>query len=196
MAPEVRALEQHVSKLAKSLRDRKIKVAAREGLGLLGDPGEKSSSRKRCASTYSLQPPASSLPARALILSGLIAASAALLATNAAASCLDYGYESLSGTLVRQTYPGPPEYESLSKGDEPQVIWILQLDHVTCFRDSGSRYAPVYDREIQIVTDSMRDAELRNLLGKRVVVTGELFRGGARHDKRLVISARDIARIR
>ena len=112
-----------------------------------------------------------------------------------AVHCLEYGTASLTGTLVRQTYPGPPDYESVTKGDEPRVIWILLLDQRTCIADSSSGYASRYgEREVQLLLDAKQYVQYRNLLGKRVIVAGELRRGGAAHEKRLVIIVRRMVR--
>jgi hypothetical protein len=114
-----------------------------------------------------------------------------------AAHCLDYGSVSLSGTLVRQTYAGPPDYESVTRGDEPQVIWVLQLDWPICVADSSLRYASAYgEREIQLVLQTAQYDQYRNLLMKKVVVSGQLLPGGARHHKRLLIAASEIERTR
>jgi hypothetical protein len=47
----------------------------------------------------------------------------------AAAQCLEYEPKivRLSGVLVRETYPGRPNYESIKKGDETETIWVLRL---------------------------------------------------------------------
>jgi hypothetical protein len=105
----------------------------------------------------------------------------------AASQCVEYGAANLAGTLVRQTYPGPPDYESVTKGDEPQIIWVLQLDERTCVY-SDSTYASGHgEREVQLVLDAKQYAQYPEFLGKQLIVTGELVRGGARHEKRLVL---------
>jgi hypothetical protein len=110
--------------------------------------------------------------------------------------CLEYGRVNLTGILVRQTYPGPPDYESLTKGDEPRIILILQLDSPVCVSEAGSGYPAEYnEREIQLEFGRDAYAQHRSLLGKRVVVDGELIRGGARHEKRLVLAASEIRRV-
>lgn len=107
--------------------------------------------------------------------------------------CLDYGPVLLNGRLVRQTYAGPPDYESVTKGDAPLVIWVLQLDRSVCVIDSAGRHPKEYAaREIQIELPPDQYARYGNLLGVKITVSGELIRGGARHDKRLVIAATDI----
>jgi len=110
-----------------------------------------------------------------------------------ARECLEYGRVSLSGIVVRQTYPGPPDYESFTKGDEPQVILVLQLDGPTCVAAQGAGYARLYnEREVQLVFAEDRYTRDQSLLGKRVVATGDLLQGGAKHEKRLVLAVLEI----
>jgi hypothetical protein len=111
-------------------------------------------------------------------------------------TCLQYGPVSLTGVLVRQTYPGPPDYESITKGDEPRIILVLQLDSPVCVDESGSGYAGEYnEREIQLDFEDDGYAKHRHLLGKQIIATGALIRGGARHEKRLVLKAVEIERV-
>lgn len=126
-----------------------------------------------------------------LTLIGALTALPALTAN--AAYCLDYGRVVLDGRLVRQTYAGPPDYESVTKGDEPIVIWVLQLDPSVCVVDSAGRHPKEYSaREIQIELPADRYARYGHLLGAKITVTGTLIRGGAMHDKRLVIAATEL----
>jgi hypothetical protein len=120
-----------------------------------------------------------------------------------AAECLRYGYASLTGRLVQQTYPGPPDFESVTKGDEPRVIWILQLDRGICIISSDASYPNAYgQKEVQLVlgTDQYartdRYAPYRHLVGQQIIVSGRLLPGGARCDKRFVMAADEIARAR
>jgi len=127
---------------------------------------------------------------------------------------------SLTGRLVQQTYPGPPDYESVTKGDEPLVIWVLQMDRRICIAGSGASYSSAYsgypsayngypsaysgypiaysEIEIQVVfgTDQYARADeyaqYRYLLGKRITVTGRLQAGGARYEKRFVVAPYEI----
>lgn len=113
----------------------------------------------------------------------------------AAAPCLAYGGISLTGTLVRQTYAGPPDYESVTKGDEPRVIWVLQLDRYICV-DATARFPrePIA-QEIEVALTTEQSAQYRELLGQRIVATGELRHGGANYQKRLVLMVTDIKQI-
>jgi hypothetical protein len=117
----------------------------------------------------------------------LLAALASLSAFAAQASCLNYGPASLTGRVVRQTYAGPPDYESTTRGDRPVGYYVLQLDYTLCISDS--QVVGLATRELQLEWSAGDPA---SLLGKRVTVSGELIRGGARHDKRFVIVANEI----
>lgn len=109
-------------------------------------------------------------------------------------SCLEYGPIRLVGTLVRQTYAGPPDYESVTKGDEPQVIWVLQLDRRVCV-DSNARYPrELTEMEIELALAADQYAQYRPLLGQKIVATGELVHGGANYQKRLVLEAANLHR--
>lgn len=130
---------------------------------------------------------------RVLIVIGVVSgiASPAL----AAYECLQYDIVSLTGTLARQTYPGPPDYESVTKGDEPRVIWVLLLDSRICVVGPNPSYPREYnEREVQLVLSDEHARQYQTLLGERVIATGKLFHGGASYDKRLVLSASEIKR--
>jgi hypothetical protein len=138
-------------------------------------------------------------PIAAILTAVFLLGGGALSSGTVAAECLRYGVVSLTGRLVQQTYPGPPDYESLTKGDEPLVIWILQLDRGVCVARPGSRYPGTYsEREIQLVLGADQYARAdqytpyRHLLGKNITVMGTLLAGGARYEKRFVVAARKI----
>jgi hypothetical protein len=43
--------------------------------------------------------------------------------------CLAYepAVVQLIGTISKKTFPGPPNYESIKKGDKPETYWVLDL---------------------------------------------------------------------
>lgn len=117
-----------------------------------------------------------------------LVATLALVAAGAAnAACQDYGPASITGRLVRQTYAGPPDYESVTKGDQPIVIYLLQLDYNLCLNES--QVVAQGTRELQLQWSGGGPGPFPDLLGRKVTVTGELIRGGAQHDKRVVLVA-------
>ena len=113
-----------------------------------------------------------------------------------AARCLHYGDVTLTGRLVQQTYAGPPDFESVTEGDQPLVIWILQLDTGICIVTADASHPNTYnEREIQLVfgkdqyARSRPYAEYRHLLGKKIAVTGRLLPGGGKYEKSFVIAS-------
>lgn len=107
-------------------------------------------------------------------------------------SCLQYGPIQIAGMIVRQTHAGPPDYESVTKGDEPRTVWILQLDQRVCV-DANTQYpSEPIQLEIELALTPAQYQQYRALLGQKVKVTGELRHGGANYQKRLVIAASDI----
>jgi hypothetical protein len=116
---------------------------------------------------------------------------------SSAAACVEYELVSLTGRLVRQTYPGPPDYESVTKGDKPVVIWVLVLERRIDVVSSNPSYPRQYnEREVQLVLEASQYRQYANLLGERIIATGKLFHGGARYEKRLVLTASEIKKAR
>src|SRR5215471_16803814 len=106
--------------------------------------------------------------------------------------CLDYGPAEvrLTGTIVRKTYPGPPEYESVRKGDAPERYWLLVLSRPICTNEGRPNFDPAYKnvRTLQLVFDSENAyKKYRVLLGKQVIATGTLFGGINIHHKTRVL---------
>jgi Domain of unknown function (DUF4431) len=131
----------------------------------------------------------------------LVTIIALLIATPVSGECLRYGDVSFTGRLMQQVYAGPPDFESVTKGDEPLVIWILLLETGICIVDGDSIFPRTFsEREIQLVLGAdqyARAAEYapyRHLLGKSISVTGTLVAGGAKYEKRFVLMPREIRR--
>jgi hypothetical protein len=111
----------------------------------------------------------------------LVAASAPVPARPAVAdSCYHYrpASVSLSGRLLQRTLPGPPNYQSIARGDRPQVVDLLILDAPICtiadYKDSPNTDAFQGQDTIQVRRAESTWREVRRLSGRRVVVTGTL----------------------
>lgn len=111
---------------------------------------------------------------------------------------LPYGHDvRLSGTIRRQTFPGPPNYEDISLGDAPETYWIIELGApVDVIGIDGDSLA-VTERDIRSVqlvfgvSSKQSYSDYDGLVGKRVVVAGELFHGHTGHHKtEILISVR------
>ncbi|WP_414617294.1 DUF4431 domain-containing protein [Yersinia intermedia] len=89
-------------------------------------------------------------------------------------SCLTEGQSvTLTGTLLRTTYPGPPNYESIETGDAPETYWVLQPDlPVSCATD-----APANDDYslLQLVVKGDMYQTYQSLIAHRVEVSGHLM---------------------
>ena len=95
--------------------------------------------------------------------------------------CLSYepAVVTVSGTLVRRTFPGPPNYESVKKGDKPETSWFLDLPADLCVDedrarpDLNPRQSAI--REIQLVLTPEQYQRRKGMVGSKVVATGMLF---------------------
>lgn len=111
----------------------------------------------------------------------------------AAKECLKYWptVVTLTGTLRSQAFAGPPNYESVKRGDRKEIATILTLVSNTCTTDKGSQdfNAPETDiREVQLLVIS--DAHWKSvhrLMGKRAEVTGTLFHAHTGHHRTKVL---------
>lgn len=85
----------------------------------------------------------------------------------------------LKGRMIRQTFAGPPNYENIRKGDKPETYWILHLTRPICV--NGEK-AKTNVSDIQLVfVDEKQYVRYRDLLGKRVIVSGKLFHAHTGH---------------
>jgi hypothetical protein len=81
----------------------------------------------------------------------------------------------LQGTLERRTFPGPPNYESIHGGDQPETGFYLELPRPICTLASGGSEARENVRTVQLVLDSAGYDRLRPSIGRRTTVRGVLF---------------------
>jgi hypothetical protein len=95
--------------------------------------------------------------------------------------CLAYepSVVTLSGTLVRKTLPGPPNYESIQKGDRAETSWHVQLAKPVCVDEDKNdpRLNPAQKdiRSVQLVLTPEMYEKYKSLVGKQVRATGTLF---------------------
>jgi hypothetical protein len=94
-------------------------------------------------------------------------------ASSAAGLCPTYAGRAweFTGHLVNQISPGPPDFKSVSSGDEPITRWYLQLSWPACFAEHKrlTRFQLALKPE---------DAErCRQYLGQEIRVEGTLEEG-------------------
>lgn len=97
-----------------------------------------------------------------------------------AAACLNYEPVPvfLRGELIRKTYPGPPNFESVADGDAAETGFYLRLNKPVCTLESkadSDNVAQKNIRLVQLVRDKEGYAHWRPKLGKTVTVKGTLF---------------------
>jgi len=92
---------------------------------------------------------------------------------SAAGTCPSYaGREwELTGHLVNRIYSGPPDYESVTSGDQPIVRWYLQLAWPACFDEHR------YLTRFQLALKPEEVDRYRQFLGKQITVKGTLAEG-------------------
>jgi len=90
----------------------------------------------------------------------------------------------ITGLLVRKTFPGPPNYESIAKGDTPETGFYLELALSICTTassDSDVHPATEGVHLVQLVLDQPGYDRLRPRLGQKVTVRGTLFAPNTGH---------------
>ena len=135
-----------------------------------------------------------------VFLSALLFVLHALDSLAAGEACFRYepAVVQLSGRLMLRTFPGPPNYESIQKGDRAETQALLELDRPICVL-ADAKDGPNSDdeRDQRVVTlvpaSGLRAA--RNT-GARVRVEGTLFHAQTGHHRTAVlIEAKRITRL-
>jgi len=113
-------------------------------------------------------------------------------------ACLQYEPQpvSIQGAIQRVTFPGPPNYDSVAKGDTPETCWLLKLDQPACVDASpGDEIDVAHSRidTVQLVLDGEAYDRYRNLVGQRVEASGELFGSHTgHHHTEVLLIVRDL----
>lgn len=129
---------------------------------------------------------------------GIGRAIALTLAGNGARVAICLSYEpvqvSLEGELTSRLVPGPPDYHSIARGDQPETVVILVLDAPVCVRgDPASRSNARSHARVSKVQLVVTGRSWRRSLGKRVKATGSLFEASSgRHRTPVVLTVRGL----
>lgn len=99
-----------------------------------------------------------------------------------AQTCVSYEPEvvKLTGTIRQHTFPGPPNYESVAKGDRAERVWVLHLAEPICVSASADWEKEAGVSDLQLVLPDQKQYG-KSVLGRRVVVNGTLFRAHTGH---------------
>jgi hypothetical protein len=108
-------------------------------------------------------------------------------------NCLEYGPSvSLTGTISSRVFAGPPNYESIRRGDRKETAIILTLASPVCTtaNDTANSFdvAETDVREVQLViTKPELWKALKRSGRKPVVVTGTLFHSHTGHHRTQIL---------
>jgi hypothetical protein len=88
-------------------------------------------------------------------------------------NCFSYETDGvrLTGTLSKKTFPGPPNYESIRKGDQPETYWILHLTRPICVAAGADDAAESGVKDVQLILTQKQYALYKGFVGPRVRVT-------------------------
>jgi hypothetical protein len=110
-----------------------------------------------------------------------------------AATCVAYGVHSVTGTIHRVMFYGPPNFGEDPRTDEKGFYPVLKLDRALpmCADDpSGFANGPVTSREMQMIF--FKPAFNKAWYGKHVEVVGELFAAEtASHHTPVMLTVKD-----
>jgi hypothetical protein len=102
--------------------------------------------------------------------------------------------DTIVGVIQRQTFPGPPNYESIKNGDEAERYWILNLDEPVSIKGIDEIDIDEKDaKRVQLILTSEQYNKYRKWMLKRVRVIGLFTHAITGHHKTsLLIKANDI----
>jgi len=105
------------------------------------------------------------------------------------------------GVFYRKTFPGPPNYESVEKGDTPETQWILKLDNPICVNGTLQEefWKKWVIRDVKEVTlvffQKGMYRKYEPLMQKKVVVTGTLWEANTGHHRTpILITVKEISK--
>jgi hypothetical protein len=118
-------------------------------------------------------------------------------------SCLNYEPDSviLSGIANPKLFPGKPNYEDTSSGDEVDKQWVLKLTKKICVNGSGkddTNMESEYDVALVqlVVTGKEQWSVLHKSKGSKIAVKGTLFHSfNAHHKTKVLITIMNINKI-
>ena len=83
----------------------------------------------------------------------------------------------LTGRLIRRTLPGPPNYQSIARGDRPEAVDLLILDAPICtIADYNGPNTDSFKGQdtVQVRRAEATWRDVARLTGRHVTVTGTL----------------------
>ena len=87
--------------------------------------------------------------------------------------CLSYepAEVRLTGTISRKTFPGPPNYKSIRKGDKPETYWVLHLAKPICTTADADNDAESGVMDLQLILTGKQYALYKKFVRRKMRVT-------------------------
>ena len=119
-------------------------------------------------------------------------------------ACLHYepAGVSLKGRVVHEIFPGPPNYQSIRKGDRKEEIWVLTLEQPVCVDASEDKsdfdVARQGIRRVQLVfSDGSQFEKYKDILSGEVVAIGSLYGAHAgHHHTEVLMTVSNLAKVK
>ena len=122
-----------------------------------------------------------------IVMALLVSLSGSRISQLEPAGCRSYepAVVTLHGSLIRKTFPGPPNYSDIHKGDRAETYFLLNLDSPICLDVDKSapdlRPNQKNVRTVQLILEEGMYERFKLLLGKEVVARGSLFAAHTGH---------------
>ena len=89
----------------------------------------------------------------------------------------------VSGVVIKKTFPGPPNYESIENGDKAETCWFIVLEKSISFSPDGVFISKeVVVNKLQLVKSNYKFIE-----GKKYLIKGVTFPGHTGHHHSTVL---------
>ena len=127
---------------------------------------------------------------KALIIAIAASLGLGLGVADSAARCLSYepAEVTLVGTLTSRYLPGPPNYDSITRGDRPETVFILTLEEPICVSgDPSSRLNSKSHSRVTEVQVVARSVDPKRFVNKRVRVSGSFFGARTRNHRTPIV---------
>lgn len=101
----------------------------------------------------------------------------------------------VTGKIKRHTFAGPPNYESVAKGDAAETTWLLHLAKPVCVSggEAGEEEKRVSDLQLVFSEGEKQYQLYRPLVGRTVTATGTLFHAHTgHHHTKVLLTVRSI----
>jgi hypothetical protein len=104
-----------------------------------------------------------------------------------AQQCLSYepAEVNLAGRISRRTFPGPPNYQSIRRGDRPETSWVLHLSQPVCVTGNTNEFNEAERRvtDLQLILEPEEYKRFSKFVGTKrsVIVSGMLTHAQTGH---------------